>query len=219
MRWRRGYDRSRLISQAARAREKGRKKVAIKKYREVLEREPENVELHRAVAPLLAQVGRLDEAWASYARVGQRLASQGYWKHVEDLYREAKGYLPDRAELWVAMADLEVRRDRPREAERALRNAREKYRSWRRRREAVLVLERLLALRPNDLEVAFDLACQHGNRRHWAPARGLLDALEQRARGDLLRRVIVRKVVYFPEPRTVWTFLKVVVAGRTPAAV
>jgi tetratricopeptide (TPR) repeat protein len=217
MHWRRGYDRTRLLSQAARAREKGRRRVAIKKYREVLAREPENVELHRAVAPLLAQVGRRAEAWVSYAKVGQRLVSQGYWKHAEELYREAKGYFPDEAELWVAMADLEVRRDRPREAERTLRTARERYRSWRRRAQAVIVLERLLALRPHDLEVAFDLACQHGNRRDWAPARGLLDALVERARGDLLRRVVIRQVIYFPEPRTIWRFLRVV-AGRQPAA-
>jgi len=62
------YGRLRILGDAARAQRKGRRKKAITLYRQVLEHEPENPDLHRKLAPLLARTRKPAEAWASYRR-------------------------------------------------------------------------------------------------------------------------------------------------------
>ena len=49
------YDRSRLLRRAAGAQTKGRRKKAIELYRKVLAVEPNDAQVHRKIAPLLAE--------------------------------------------------------------------------------------------------------------------------------------------------------------------
>ena len=68
------YDRNRLLTDAARARKKGRRAKAIALYREVLAVEPENAEIHRRVAPLLAETKQPEAAWECSQRAADGLA-------------------------------------------------------------------------------------------------------------------------------------------------
>ena len=60
------YDRNRILSDAKRAARAGKPKKAVAFYREVLTAEPNNAEIHRTLAPLLAQTREPAAAWHSY---------------------------------------------------------------------------------------------------------------------------------------------------------
>ena len=72
------YDRSRLLRTAAGARTKGRRKKAIELYRKILAVEPNDAQVHRKIAPLLAETKQRDDSWKSYQRAAERLRGQGF---------------------------------------------------------------------------------------------------------------------------------------------
>ena len=61
-----GYDRTRILDAAARARSRKKRERAIALYRWVLAAEPKNLELHGKLGPLLAESGQHFDAWSSF---------------------------------------------------------------------------------------------------------------------------------------------------------
>ncbi len=102
----RSYDRARVLAQANRAVRRRRPGKALVYYQQILRHEPNNPDLHRRVAPLLARTGKPAEAWASYKRAGEALARRGFVDQAIGVYREACGRLPRAPEVWIAVADL-----------------------------------------------------------------------------------------------------------------
>jgi tetratricopeptide (TPR) repeat protein len=207
------YDRNRLLDGAARARGRGRLKKAVELYRQVLEVEPRNAELHRKVAPLLARTKRPDESLKSYTTAAEALIRDGFIERAIGVYREAVQHLPPQRELFMALSDLELERGRKPDAIGVLLEGRKKFRSRRNRSEAIGLLFRVRKLDPHHLDATLDLAivlAKSGNRDH---ALRLLDAQAARQRGPALCRVRARIFRLTPGFRTGWRFIRALVRG------
>ena len=160
-----------------RAQRKGKLRKAAALYREVLAVEPGNVDIERKLAPLLARTGQRDEAWTSYRRAVEGLARHGFVDRAIGVYREAAQHLPRQGELWLALAELELKRGRRADAVEALSRGARGLRARKERPQAIRLLERAHELDPAAFEVSFELAgrlAQAGKRER---ALRLLDAL------------------------------------------
>ena len=113
---RQSYDRTRLLRKADRARKQGRRKKAIKLYRDVLVVEPNDTHVHRKIAPLLAQTKQRKDAWRSYQRAAEQLQSQGFVDQAIGVLRDAARHLADEPNLWHTLSRLELERHRPADA-------------------------------------------------------------------------------------------------------
>ncbi len=203
----RGYDRARLLARAASALRHGRRRRALALYESVLAQEPENGDLRRRVAPLLARSGRVEEALRSYRIAAEALSQRGFFEHAIGVYREAAQRLPRQREVWDALADLELRRQKPMDANRVLLKGARQLRGRARRSDAVLLLLRARKLDPRHVETGLALAralARVGARRR---AVSLLAEISSWTRGRALRRVRARQLLVAPGPVNAWRWL------------
>jgi len=205
---RRGYDRSRLLADAAAARRRGRSRKAIALYRQVLDVEPDNTELRRRVAKLLADTRQHQESLAAYRRVLEELVRQDLVERAIGVCRDALRQLPRRVELWVGLADLELRLRQPADAIGVLLEGRKHFRGRRLRGQALRLLGRAHRIDPTHFEANFELArllAVTGERRQ---AIRLLKNLAGHTRARQLRRVRARLFRLSPTPATAWRWLR-----------
>jgi len=198
------YDRTRLLDQAQRAAQRRRHKRAIALYLKVLAVDPNDLQVHRKLAPLFARTRRLDDAWESYRRVAEQQARQGFVDQAIGLYREACEHLYRRHQLWLAIADLEVKRGRPVDAVNALVDGSRRLRSRRTRQEAVALLQQARKIQPGAFEPNYELAGLLASSGARDRARRILQELVPRARGRQLRRVRGRQFALSPTPAAAW---------------
>lgn len=164
------YDRARFLARAARASRRGsrrQRRKAIALIREVLAHEPENQELHRKLAALLAADGQTREAWASYRKALDDLARRGFADQAVGVCREAVCGLPREAVAWRTLASLELARQRPQDAIRALLEGRAQFRSRAQRVQALELLAEARKIDPTHLEAGIEAAkllARTGNR-------------------------------------------------------
>jgi tetratricopeptide (TPR) repeat protein len=208
------YDRTRLLNAATRARKKGKRQKAIELYRQVLQVEPDNPDLHRRVAALLAETNQGEEAWASYRRAAEGLERRGFSEQAVGVLREAATYLPREPAIWGALADHEMQRKRPVDAHKVLLEGRKHFRSRKDRSHAILLLLRARKLAPHDFATNFDLSGLLARAGALGRARSLLEEIATWARGHELRRVRARQLVLSPTPAALWRWLGAVFSGR-----
>ncbi len=134
------YDRNWLLAQAEKARIRGRRRRAISLYRRILAAEPHDPNLHARVAPLLAAAGKRFDAWQSYRQAAQTHLKNKGREEALALYRDATKMLPMQIEAWQWVARLELKREKREAAIGALLEGRTKFRSRRRRPEAIALL-------------------------------------------------------------------------------
>lgn len=202
------YDRSKLLADAASAQRKGKLRKAAGLYREVLAVEPGNVDLERKLAPLLAKTKQREEALASYKRAAEGLAQHGMLDQAVGVYRECAQLLPGQGEMWLSLANLEVKRGRKADAVKALVEGAGKLRRRKDRALAVRLLERARELEPADFEVNFELAGRLAVTGKRDRALQLLEELATRRSGRMLRRVRGRQLFLAPGPGTAWRWIQ-----------
>ena len=202
------YDRNRILRAAAQARHKRKSHKAIELYQQVLAKEPDNAELHRKIAPLLAETRQQSEAWTSYRKAADGLVKQGFIEQAIGMFREASGYLPCTVDVWNTLADLELERKRPVDAHRALIEGRSHFRARKHRAEAILLLQRARKLEPRHFETTFDLAGLLARSGARPRAHRLLEELSSWAGGRQLRRVRRRQFGISPTPASAWRWLR-----------
>jgi tetratricopeptide (TPR) repeat protein len=198
------YDRQRILTQVARARKRRRWGKAIALYQEVLAREPDNPEILRKLAPLLARTKQGDEAWRSYRKAAERLSARGFSEQAIGLYREASGSLPREVAVWKALAELELARGRRADAIAVLLTGRRHFRASRLRGKALQLLSYARTIDRKNFDVDFDLAALLANSGARPRARQMLEALAARSQAGELRRVRARLFVLFPSPRSAY---------------
>jgi tetratricopeptide (TPR) repeat protein len=204
-----GLDRSRVMKRAAVARKKRRNKKAISLYRQILAEEPDNPDLHKKIAPLLAMTRQNDEALASYRAAAEGFVKKGFTAQAIGLLRAAAVYLPRETILWQNVAELEASRGRVPDAVRALVEGRSHFRSRRQRPQAIQLLRLARRLDAKDFPLNFDLACllaKTGNRRQ---AVRMLDELAASSIVKNLRRVRARQFRIAPSPTRAWLLVRV----------
>jgi len=205
---RRRYDRSRLLEDAAKARKRGRRRKAIELYRVVLAKEPTDVRALSKIAPILAETKQREEAWKTYQRAVAQLRRQGFVEQAIGLLGEAARHLADEPELWHALADLEVERDRRPDAANALLQGARNFRSRRTRKTA---LELLIAARRIDPEgFHTNMALGRMLVRVGSRTRGkqLLERLAGRTRGKQRRAVRALLFRISPTPAAALRWLR-----------
>ena len=214
----RGFNRSKLISEAARAHARGRLRKAAALYGKVLAVESGDLDLHRKAAPLLARVGRLEQARKSFELVARGFAQSDHHPQAIGVYREALHYLPRRAELWLGIAQSQAARGHPSDAVEALLEGRSKLRRRRDRPAAIRLLNAARTLDPTLVEPSFDLASllhRTGDRRQ---AQRLLEQLGRTLAPHYFRRVRWLQLNFRPTPAAFWRMVRVLLLGRSSVA-
>lgn len=214
----RGFNRSKLLSEATRAQARGRLRKAANLYGKVLEHERGNLDLHRKAAPLFARAGKLDQARESFEQVAREFARSDHHQQAIGVYREALHYLPRRAELWLGIAHSQVARGCPNDAVQVLLEGRHKLRRRRDRPAAIRLLRAARTLDPMLVEPAFELARllqRSGDRKG---AHQLLEELACTLPRHHFRRVRWLQLNFRPTPAAFWRMLCVLLPGGSSAA-
>jgi len=212
----RQYDRRRLLDGAAKAsrghsRRKRRRAIAL--YREVLEREPHDPDLHRKLAPLHALNGDAAAASASYRTAIETFVERGFPDRAIGVARDAVERLPRNVEFWSELARLELERGRKVDAVEILREARRVFRKRRDRKTVAALLTAAWKIDPQHLEVGLELALQLRRSRRRARALEVLASLPVDTRRSV-RRVRGRELRVAPSlPRT-GRYLRALLLGR-----
>jgi thioredoxin-like negative regulator of GroEL len=209
----RGYDRARIMRQAAGARRRRKRGKALELYRQVLAKEPENADVLRRVAALLAETKQPAESWATYRRAVAGLQQRGFVDQAVGVLREACASLPHETEVWTTLADFELERGRPIDAHKTLVDASHRFRGRRHRSQAILLLLRARKLDPHHFAANFELAGLLSGAGARERALRLLDELARAARGGRLRRVRMRQLALQPTPAAAWRWLRAAFAG------
>ena len=203
------YDRSQTLADAERARGQGRTDKAIKLYRVVLAKAPNDTVVHGKIAPLLARRRKLrGEALASFRLAAQGQLKAGFTDRAVALYLQAAAFFPLETELWEEIARLEQVRGRRADAIAALmEGAGHLVKTKRTRPEAARLLRRALELEPWHLETTLHLARLLAGGREKEEALALLEDIAGRVRGKGRRRV--RRAIFriSPTPANAWRWL------------
>jgi thioredoxin-like negative regulator of GroEL len=211
LRKKRIYDRRRVMEEAERARSRKRRRKAISLYRWVLAVEPNNVELHAKLAPLLAQTGQSFDAWRSYRVTASAALRERRDDKALAIYRDAANYLPHEIHAWQRLAHLLAKQGEKEEAVGVLIEGSRQFRTPFLRSEAVHLLRRARAIDPWHHDVVFELAQHLGRSGQCEEARLLLEGLAQRTGGHRLRRVRAAQVRLNRTPAAAWRWLRSVV--------
>lgn len=217
------YDRKWLFAEAEKARGRGRKRRAVSFYRRILAAEPHDPHLHARVAPLLAATGQRFDAWQSYRQAAHAHLKNNSWDEALALYRDATQTLPMQIEAWQSVGKLELKRERREAAISALLEGRAKFRSRRRRPEAIALLREARSIDAWRVDVVLDLARLLRRSGQSPEAQWILGQLAERMSGRDLR--IVRGAQWRIEPslKHSWNWLRAAFAaprsnaGRIPA--
>ncbi|MDF1561826.1 MAG: hypothetical protein P1V51_02210 [Deltaproteobacteria bacterium] len=170
------YSRAALLEKAAKARAKGKHKVAVEAYREILEHEPADPETIARLAASLAEL-KHPEAWPRFRAAADAFLAKGFDKKAMAVLRDALGHDPRNAESWMMLAELNLRASRKAEAIALLLEGRSSLSRRKDRPDAILILVRVLQLQAGNLDAALDLAWllkKEGRRRE------ALELLEKR---------------------------------------
>jgi tetratricopeptide (TPR) repeat protein len=208
------YDRNRLLSAAAKAQTRKRFKKALALYEEVVRAEPNNPELHRKLAPLLARRKQRERAWRSFRFAAEALVNGGFYEKAIGVYREAAHYLPRQITAWLAIAELHVHRERRSSAVEALLQGRSNFRRRKHRPEAIRLLARAREIDPTHFEVNLDLARLLSRTRSRAMARRILAELAPHCHRGQLVRLRAAQFRLSPTPAAALRWLRALVAGH-----
>ena len=203
----RHYDRTRVLDEAAHARARKKRKKAIALYRQLLAVERSNAALHARIAPLLAETGQNFDAWVSFRIAARACLRERRGDKALAVYREAAGHLPHEIQVWQAIARLQVKRGKRRDAVETLLEGACRFRSRWHWPEAIHLLRRAHQIAPWDFEAVSELARLLVKSDQPEEARRLLEGLEARTSGERLRRVFAAQFRLDGDLRYAWLWL------------
>ena len=197
-----------LLSDAHRARNKGRARAAIRLYRRILVENPRNLEVALRVAPMLACAGEGFEAWQLYRRVAREFARDKHYTECLAIYREACRFVPFEFEAWRLCAELQLKMKKPEGAFETLVEGRVHFGGPRTRAQAIQLLCRAREVEPWDDELLFDLAELYAANDQSDLSLELLSTLSCRVEGARLRKVRVLQLRLTLSARYVMLWLR-----------
>jgi len=156
--WRRTYDRGRTLQAAEKARSRGRVRKAVRCYLTVLEHDPADHVVRSKVAPLLAKVGRWDEARQNFDKAAGGYLDAGFAPKAIAVWTVAAQTFPEQVDYWERIANEQVKRGKRQDAVLALLQGRSMLRKRRQRPLATLRLRQVLELEPGHVDATLDLA-------------------------------------------------------------
>jgi tetratricopeptide (TPR) repeat protein len=208
------YDRDETLRAGEKAEAKGDRPRAIASYEKVLQSEPRNLALHNKVAVLLAESKRPGDAWPHFAAAGEGYARDGFYDKASAVYVRAAAFFPAKVDVWLTLADLNLRRQRKADAFKACLDGRRHFFRPALHPQAAQLLRRALEIEPFHVEASLDLARVLRRARQREEAMRLLRGLAARNHGRTLRRIRGAEVRLSPTPAALWRWLHAAVAGR-----
>lgn len=197
-----------LLTDAHRARNKGKARAAIRLYRRILVENPSNLEVALRVAPMLALAGEPFEAWQLYRRVAMEYARARQYTECLTVYREACRFVPGEFEAWRLCAELQLKMKRPEGAFETLIEGRMNFGGPHQRGQAIALLARAREIEPWDDDLLIDLAALYAASDQPELALELLTTLALRVEGPMLRRVRGLQLRLTGSPRYAWLWLR-----------
>jgi tetratricopeptide (TPR) repeat protein len=213
---RRHYDRAAILDAAARARARKKRHRAIELYRRVLAVEPHNPTLHAKLAPLLAGAGLRFDAWQSFRALARAHLRDGHADQALAVYRDAALHLPQEIQAWQAVARLQHRAGRKRDARETLLEGSRGFRRRWLRPQAIALLRGARDIDAWDFEIVLELARLLAADDQGSEATLLFEGLVERARGRRLRRVLAAQLRHRPRLATAWRWLRAALQRRMP---
>jgi tetratricopeptide (TPR) repeat protein len=201
------FDREVILEHASRARSRRQWRRAIALYRRVIAVEPNSVEIHERLAPLLAATRQYFDAWNSYRAVAHAALREGREDRAIAVFREAAHALPQEIQAWQGLARLLVRQSEPDAAIEALLEGSRQFRSHWLRPQAIHLLRRARAIDPWHFETVLELALHLGRADQQPEASMLLEGLAERCQERQLRRVRVAALSVAPGARSLMRWL------------
>ncbi len=201
------FDRELILEQASRARSRRQWPRAIALYRQLLAVEPNSVEIHERIAPLLAATRQDFDAWNSYRAIAHAALREGREDRAIAVFREAAHALPQEIQAWQGLARLLVRQSEPDAAIEVLLEGSRQFRSHWLRPQAIHLLRRARAIDPWHFETVLELALHLGRADQQVEASLLLEGLAERCQDRQLRRVRAAALSVAPGARSLVRWL------------
>lgn len=189
--WRKPYDRNVALATAERAKARGSTRKAVRWFRTVLEHHPDDNQVRAKIAPLLARLGRWEEARTNFDKSAEGFLAAGFAPKAIAVWTVAAQTFPEHVEYWERIANEQVMRGCRQDAVSALLLGRTQLRKKRQRPLAMLLLRQVLALDGAHVEATLDLAdlLRRDGVRHEAKRllAGLISVVAQRAQRRRIR--------------------------------
>lgn len=208
------YDREEILKAAEKSEAKGDARRALAEYEKVLRWEPQNLVLQAKVATLLSESGRAAEAWPHFLTAAEGYVRDGFYDKAVAVYVRAAGFLPTRIDVWLSLADLNVRRQRKADAFKACLDGRRHFRRLAQHQQAGQLLRRALDIEPFHVDATLDLARVRRRAGQKEEATRLLHGVAVRSRGRALRRIRGAQVRLSPTPAAMWRWLRALAVGK-----
>jgi thioredoxin-like negative regulator of GroEL len=208
------YDRRRLLTEANRARNRGRDRRAISLYRRILLEEPRNVEVALRVAPLLAARGETFEAWQLFRSAATEMRRERRYEACLGALRDACRFVPYEYDAWRMRAEIELKLDREETAYDTLLEGRRHFTRPQALAQAIALLTRARAIEPWDPDVALDLARLYTRTGQAEVALELLASLARHVSGRELRQVRALQLRTTLSFQHAWLWLQALLGER-----
>ncbi|MCC6811150.1 MAG: hypothetical protein IT381_27215 [Deltaproteobacteria bacterium] len=202
------YNRRAILDAARHAGTRGSLRAAVGHYREVLQVEPDNADLHAKVAPLLLKSGDERGAWDSYIYAGRAYLKDGYDQKALSLFRQTARHFPASARVWDQIADIHLSRGRNKDAANALFEGSAHFRSQRVIELGLRLIYRAFQLQPYRPDISLEYARMLATSGRFPQARRLLRELRAEADRALRRRIAWAEMRLFPGWGTFASFLR-----------
>ena len=210
---RRPYDRRDALTVASEASKKGKQKKAIAEYQRILANDGPDPMVDHKLAMAYAESRKPKEARESFFRAARAYDDRGFIDKALAIYVAASSYLPRDAEMWLAISEAQLRKQRHADALEALLDARKHFRRKKQRTELVRLLERACQIEPWHFEATFELAQVRRKLGDRAGAHAMWEGLVERCSGRELRRVRGALFRSSPTPASFWRWLRALVSA------
>jgi len=203
--------RSELLQKAGRARSKKRKKKAIILYKKLIEMNPDDLDVHTKIAPLLAATKDKKGASVSFEKAAKGYFEKGFADKAISVYKQAASSFPYEVDLWIRIARLYIERHKKQNAINILVEGSKNFRRKAQRPKAVKLLQAAFHISPWEPQVTLSLANAMAKSGRQEEARTMLTELAKGVQKKYLRTVR-RKILFLaPSPSSLWQWLKAMV--------
>lgn len=151
-------NRDKLLASAQKHVRKGNWDRAIRDYRQIVDADPSDVRTLLKVADLHVKLGEFEDALHAYQQVAYHYASEDIYEKAVAVYKQALRVAPDNAHLHRDLGEAYFRHGRLKDALRVFHKAQKLFRSENDGINQRDVLERMVAIDPEDLGLQVQLA-------------------------------------------------------------
>jgi cytochrome c-type biogenesis protein CcmH/NrfG len=201
-------DRAALLRKAEELRGRNQPKKAIAELKKLLALDPNDVQAHSRLGPLLVLTGDPKQAVPSLRVAAADLDARGFMDKSLSVWLQVAQLEQVDVEAWEKVANAHVLRGRKADAVKALLQGAECQLGTAGRPRAVRLLRGALTIEPHHLESTLLLARVLKKQRAREEAAALLEAAVGWARGSALKRVRWTQWVLFPGFGTFWRWLR-----------